>query len=47
MDGGEPMQLTDFRGDQVFNFDYSPDGQWLAVARGMATDDVVLISDLK
>ena len=42
---GEPLQLTDFRGDQLFNFDYSPDGQWLAAARGRVTDDVVLISD--
>jgi len=47
VDGGEPSPLTDFQGDQVFNFDYSPDGKWLAVARGRVTDDVVLISDLK
>jgi Tol biopolymer transport system component len=47
VDGGEPVQLTDFQGDQVFNFDYSSDGKWLAVARGRITDDVVLISDLK
>ncbi len=47
VDGGEPVQLTDFQGDQVFNFDYSPDGKWLAIARGTVTDDVVLIEDLK
>jgi len=45
IDGGAPVQLTDFQGDQVFDFDYSPDDQWLAVARGRVTDDVVLISD--
>ncbi len=45
MDGGDPVQVTDFQGDQIFNFDYSPDGKWLAVARGRITDDVVMISD--
>ncbi|MGI8565083.1 MAG: DPP IV N-terminal domain-containing protein, partial [Pyrinomonadaceae bacterium] len=47
VDGGEPVQLTHFQGDQVFNFDYSPDGKWLAIARGRVTDDVVLISDFR
>jgi len=47
VDGGEPVQLTDFQGDQVFNFDYSPDGKWLAIARGRVTGDVVLISDFR
>jgi Tol biopolymer transport system component len=47
VDGGEPVQLTDLQGDQVFNFDYSPDGKWLALARGRVTDDVVLIEDSK
>jgi len=42
-----PVQVTDFQGDQFFNFDYSRDGKWLAVARGRVTDDVVLISELK
>ena len=47
LDGGEPVQLTDFQGDQIFNFDYSPDGKWLAAARGSVTSDVVLISDVR
>jgi Tol biopolymer transport system component len=47
VDGGEPVQLTDFQYDQVFNFDWSPDGKWLAAARGRVTHDVVLISDLR
>ncbi len=47
MDGGEPVQLTDFQGDQVFNFDYSPDDKWLSIARGRVTGDVVLISDFR
>ncbi|MDQ3684102.1 MAG: protein kinase, partial [Acidobacteriota bacterium] len=47
VDGGNPAQLTDFQGDQIFNFDYSIDGKWLALARGRVTDDVVLIEDLR
>lgn len=47
VDGGAPVQLTDFQADQVFNFGYSLDGKWLAAARGRVTDDVVLIRDLK
>jgi eukaryotic-like serine/threonine-protein kinase len=47
VNGGEPAQVTNFQGDQIFNFDYSPDGKWLAVARGIVTNDVVLIRDLK
>jgi eukaryotic-like serine/threonine-protein kinase len=47
IDGGPPVQLTDFRGDHLFNFAYSPDGNWLALARGRVTSDVVMISDLR
>ena len=47
VDGGEPAQLTDFQGDQLFNFAYSADGKRLAVARGRVTDDVVLIRDVR
>jgi hypothetical protein len=32
---------------QAFNFAWSHDGKWLALARGSVTNDVVLISDLK
>ncbi|HKZ79850.1 MAG TPA: protein kinase [Pyrinomonadaceae bacterium] len=45
VNGGRPLQLTDFQGDQIFDFEYSRDGKWLAVARGRVTDDVVLISE--
>lgn len=45
--GGDPVKVTDVQGDQIFNFDYSLDGQWLALARGRVTDDVVLIEDLR
>jgi len=47
VDGGKPVQLTDFQGDQIFDFEYSRDGKWLAVARGRVTDDVVLIRHSK
>ncbi|HEX6730119.1 MAG TPA: protein kinase [Pyrinomonadaceae bacterium] len=47
VDGGNPVQLTHFQGDQLFNFDYSPDGKWIAVARGRVTEDAVLIRDLR
>jgi serine/threonine protein kinase/Tol biopolymer transport system component len=47
VDGGKPVQLTDFKTDQIFGFDWSRDGRQLALARGIVTSDVVLFSDLK
>ncbi|MDQ3253007.1 MAG: DUF5050 domain-containing protein, partial [Acidobacteriota bacterium] len=47
VDGGKPMQLTNLQGDQTFRFDYSPDGKWLALARGRMSDDVIMISDFR
>jgi serine/threonine protein kinase/Tol biopolymer transport system component len=47
LDGGDLAQLTNFQGDQLFDFDYSADGKLLAVARGIVTNDVVMISDLR
>ena len=47
IDGGKPTQLTNFQGDQIFNFSWSPDGKSLALARGRVKDDAVLISDVK
>ncbi|HVG30813.1 MAG TPA: protein kinase [Pyrinomonadaceae bacterium] len=46
-DGGAPRQLTDFKTDHIFSFDWSRDGRQLAVARGTRASDVVLINDLK
>ncbi|HEX6730260.1 MAG TPA: protein kinase, partial [Pyrinomonadaceae bacterium] len=37
IDGSKPTRLTDFQGDELFHFAYSPDGKWLAVARGRVT----------
>jgi serine/threonine protein kinase len=47
LDGGMPVQLTNFQGDQIFDFDYSADGKWLALSRGRRTEDVVLIENVK
>ena len=47
MDGGKPIRVTDFQGDELLNFAYSRDGNWLAVARGRVTEDVVMITDSK
>jgi serine/threonine protein kinase len=43
--GGAPRQLTDWKSDRIFNFAWSRDGKQLALARGVVTNDVVLISD--
>jgi hypothetical protein len=47
IDGAKPTQLTDFKSDQTFYFDWSRDGKQLALARGTLTSDVVLITDFK
>jgi len=41
--GGDPRQLTDFKDSRIFAFRWSPDGKRLAMVRGAATSDVVLI----
>ncbi|MDQ3803313.1 MAG: winged helix-turn-helix domain-containing protein [Acidobacteriota bacterium] len=45
--GGPPRQLTDFKDNRIFRFDWSRDGQQLACSRGAETNDVVLISGLR
>ena len=47
IDGGAPKQLTNFKTDLIFSFDWSRDGRWLALARGTITNDVVQISNFK
>ncbi|MGB7922289.1 MAG: protein kinase [Pyrinomonadaceae bacterium] len=47
LDGGKPTQVTDFKADQIFCFDWSSDGKQLTTSRGLVTTDVVLISDFK
>ena len=47
LDGGPATQLTDFKTDRIFWFDWSRDGKQLALVRGTVSSDVVLISDIK
>jgi len=47
LDGGPPKQLTDFKTDQIFWFDFSRDGKQLALSRGTQTSDVILIRYFK
>ena len=44
---GPPRKLTDFKSDYLYWFDFSRDGKQLAVARGVTTSDVVLISNFR
>ena len=46
LEGGPARQLTNFRSEQIFWFDWSPDGKQLGVSRGTVTSDVVMIKDL-
>jgi Tol biopolymer transport system component len=45
VDGSPSSVLMDFAPDQVFGFDWSPDGTELVVAKGQWNQDVVLIRD--
>lgn len=45
--GSAPTEILDFGEDNLFDFSYSFDGQFLAVTRGGWRHDIVLISDLK
>ncbi|HXM36369.1 MAG TPA: protein kinase [Pyrinomonadaceae bacterium] len=47
IDGSPARQLTDFKADRIFSFDWSHDGKWLALSRGPEQRDVVLMSDFK
>ncbi len=45
--GGPPVQLTNFKSDLIFSWDWSRDGKQLAVVRGQQISDVVLISEFR
>ena len=47
INGGAPKQLTNFGSNHIFGFDWSPDGKSLALARGLETREIVLISNFK
>jgi Tol biopolymer transport system component len=45
--GGPPKQLTDFKSDMIFHFDWSRDGKQLALSRGILMSDVILINNVR
>lgn len=47
LDGGPPKQLTDFKTDRIFWYDFSRDGKQVALSRGTETSDVILIRDFR
>jgi eukaryotic-like serine/threonine-protein kinase len=47
LDGSPPTQLTDFKTNRIFSFDWSHDGKWLVLSLGPEQRDVVLMSDFK
>ncbi len=47
INGDSPRQLTTFKSDRIFAFEWSHDGKKLIVARGMVASDVVLISNFR
>ncbi len=47
IDGGEPQQITDFKQERIFSYDYSRDGKQLVLSRGEINNDVVIVSNFK
>ena len=47
VNGSPPKQLTDFKSNQIFFFDWSRDGKQLALSRGSVNSDVVLINEIR
>ena len=45
--GGPAKQLTSFKGEWIFAFDWSRDGKQLIFSRGVVTSDVVLLSNFR
>ena len=47
IDGSPPRQLTNFKTDRIFSFDWSRDGKQLVCSRGVEDSDVVLIKNFR
>lgn len=45
--GGKEQRLTAFTSGLIFDFDWTPDGKKLVVARGESSSDIVLLTDTK
>jgi Tol biopolymer transport system component len=47
IDGGPPRQITHFDRGDIYAFDWSPDGKWLAVSYGEPKSDVVIVRNFR
>ena len=47
VEAGEPRQITDFKTENIFDFDWSADGKTLVLARGTTNNDIVLIRNFR
>jgi hypothetical protein len=47
LDSRSHEQPTNFSSGQIFGFDWSPDGNRLAVARGSLSSDIILINNFR
>ncbi|HSK70515.1 MAG TPA: protein kinase [Pyrinomonadaceae bacterium] len=47
LEEGKPKQITNWKSDRVFWFEWSPDGRRLAASRGNSTNDLVLIENFR
>ncbi len=45
--GGQPVQLTDFKSDEIFDFGWSRDGSQLVCTRGLWATDVFMIKSIE
>jgi Tol biopolymer transport system component len=45
--GGQEKQLTHFTTGMIWDFAYSPDGKWIAMARGPHQSDAVMFREAK
>jgi eukaryotic-like serine/threonine-protein kinase len=45
LSGGAPKQLTNFKNDLIFSYDWTRNGDRLVCERGIETNDVVMITD--
>lgn len=47
LEGGPPKRVTKFRSGRIFDFEWSPDGSYLALTRGSLTREVVMIRNFR
>jgi Tol biopolymer transport system component len=45
--GGPPKQVTNFKSDLIFDFNWSRDGRQLALTRGSQRSDVILLTNFR